>query len=383
VGVWRWIREVIAETGEHEPVPIFLERRAGHEGYVLRLGYRAGLGGQNVARIMVNRRMNPDPHPVLKEIYSCEVAGRMLEAANVFALREKVARLLETIAPARTLPLCYFRVPTMDYALPVYERGNEITCAEIGGPSLRGRDLAEVRRAVCRYLVSAGYVHDADEVEVGVLRPSDLGLVPPAAVILSLDDRDIWIPAIEGTSAEGPVVGVLARSGELRAPERERAGPAEVGVPPAAEDVMGLLRFLQSETERARRDLDPASLYAAEVRPSTWAIAEARTVDSGRRLVAHLSDDASTRLELPVRSTGSGDVVTALEDRGITMFLAPDEQALAERVARYLGGQGFLRFVEEIEIHAVEAPRAERLEADEIWTHEETVFRTSEEAHAS
>ena len=43
------------------------------------------------------------------------MAGQALEAANVYALGAKVARLLETIAPARALPLCYFRVPAMDY----------------------------------------------------------------------------------------------------------------------------------------------------------------------------------------------------------------------------------------------------------------------------
>jgi hypothetical protein len=375
MGLWQWIREVIADVGEHEAVPIFLERRP-EEGYALRLGYRAGFGGQDTARIPVNVRRNQHPHPVLKEIHSCEVAGRTLEAANVYALREKVGRLLETIAPARTLPLCYFRVPAMDYSLPVYERGDEITCEELGGPNLKGRDLAEVRRAVCRYLVSAGYAGSPEDVEVGVLRPSDLSLVPPAAIFRSLTDPDLWIPAIEGHSAEGPVVGVLVRSGELRPPERRRAGLVSDAAPPAAEDVVGLLRYLQTETDRSRRSIDGAALYAAEVRHAVWADAEGRTTDAGTRLSAYLSDEVSTRLELPVRRTGAGDLVTALEDQGITVFLAPDEAALAVRVGRYLVDQGFLDSAARIDVHAVEPPRAERLEADEIWTHGDTVLAT-------
>jgi hypothetical protein len=365
---WRWIRAVIAETGGHEPVPISLERQAGGDGYALRLGYRAGVGGEVVARIPIRRRPNPHPHPVLKEVHSCEVAGRTLEAANVHALKAKVARALETIAPARTLPLCYFRVPAMDYALPVYERRDELTCAGVGAPSLKGRDLAEIRRNVCRYLQTAGYVGDVREVEVGVLRPSDLSLVPPAAVVRSLDDDDVWMPAIEGTGPDGPVVGVVAHSGELRESARRSAGPSAPS-PPAAEDVLGLVRTLRVEVARARRTTEPAPLYAADVRPEVWAEAERRIAPTGACLVGHLVDDDGTRLELPIRRTAAGDLATALEDAGITAFLGRDEKELAAHVGRYLAAHGFLRFADEIDLASVEGPRPERLDADVIWTH--------------
>jgi hypothetical protein len=147
-----------------------------------------------------------------------------------------------------------------------------------------------------------------------------------------------------------------------------------VAAPPAAEDVVGVLRYLQTETGRSRRMLDTASLYASEVRLSAWADAEARTTDSLVRLSAYLSDEAATQLELPVRRSGAGDVVTALEDRGITVFLAPDVDTLVSRVGRYLVDQGFLDSAARIEVRAVEPPRPERLEADEIWTHDDTVL---------
>ena len=107
------------------------------------------------------------------------------------------------------------------------------------------------------------------------------------------------------------------------------------------------------------------------MRPEIWLDAVRRTEDSGQRLVAYLSDEESTRLELVIRRTGAGDVACALEAGGINAFVEPDENALASAVGRYLHSQGFLRFAEEVEIHAVEAQRAERLEADTIWTHEE------------
>jgi hypothetical protein len=375
VGLFSWIRRVIADRGEHEPVPIHLERTA-EDSYAFRLGIRAGFGGGETARIPVGRRVNPAPHPVLKEIHHCEVAGQMLEAANVHALKAKVERLLETIAPGRTLPLCYFRAPAMDYELPVFEQGGWLTTPVLGGPRLRARDLAGIRRQVCRYLESAGYVSHADEVTVGVVRPRDLRRVAPAAVFRSHTDRELWISSVEGVSPDGPVIGVVGHAPELRRRERRRvgAGPRVEDTAPAAPDVVALVRYLQAELGRAGR-VSAWGLYASEVRPEIWAAAEARTEDAGARLVAHLTGDEPTRLELAVRRTGAGDLVAALEDHGINVFLAPDEDTLATQVGNHLAHAEFLRSPAEVEIHPADTPRAERLGIDSI--------RAPEEVHAS
>jgi hypothetical protein len=369
MALWQSIRRVMTETGLETDIPISLERTP-DGAYAFKLGLRAGIGGQDTARIPVAVRPNPAPHPILKEIHFCEVGGRTLEAANVYALKEKVARQLEQIAPGRSLPLCYFRAPAMDYELPVYEDGGEYVSPIIGGANLKARSLAGIRRNVGRYLVNAGYVTSIDEVTVGVLRPRDLRRVPPAAVFLSLADSDMWLPSVEGVSEEGPVVGVMEQALRLPRTERRRAGAARPGAasPPAAPDVIELLRFLRTELARSRGSQDPYALYAAEVREEIWAAAEATTQDTGQRLVAYLSDDDGTQLELPVRRTGFGEVVTALDDQGITAFLAPDVDALAALVGRWLAAEEFLRFSTEVEIHAAPAPRPERLDADTIWT---------------
>jgi hypothetical protein len=333
--VWSWVRRVVADRGEHDPIPIALERTSEHS-YGFRLGVRAGFGGGDTARIPVGRRVNPSPHPILKEIHFCEVAGRTLEAANVHALKAKVERLLETIAPGRTLPLCYFRAPARDYELPVYEHGGWLTTPVLGGPRIRSRDLAGIRRQVCRYLESAGYVSEAEEVTVGVVRPRDLSRVPPAAVLRSLSDPDLWLPTVEGTSDDGPVVGVVGRDGK------------------AAPEAIALIRYLRAELGRAG-EMAAWGLYASDVRPEIWAAARERTEDAGSRLVAHLTDDASTRLELDVRRTGAGDLAVAIEDRGINVFLAPDEQALATQMGHHLAGAEFLRSATEVEIRPAEA----------------------------
>ncbi len=374
MGVWSWIREVIAYQGEQTPLPIYLERSE-DDSYVFRLGVRAGFGGQDVARLPVYRRSNHAPHPVLKEIWSCEVAGRTLEAANVFALREKVASVLESIAPARILPLAYFRVPEMDYEVPVYEEDGEIVSPILSGPKLRAPDLAGVRRAVSRYLISAGYAEEAEDIAVGVLRPRDLRLVEPAAVFRSQVDSDVWLPTVEGLSAEGPVIGVLANAARLGEPERRRAGggPQSQDTAPAAPDVIALLRLLRAELAPKLTLEQIAGLYLCDVRPEIWDSVEARTEDAGTRLIAYLTDDDGTRLELGVRRTGAGDVCAAFADTGINAFLAESEDTLATLIGRHLYASGFLRFPEEVEIHAAEAPRAERLETDAIWTHDDEI----------
>ncbi|MFL5895604.1 MAG: hypothetical protein ACJ76Z_10910 [Thermoleophilaceae bacterium] len=368
MGVWSWTKKVVTEHGELDPVPIDLERSP--SGYAFRLGVRAGFGGQETARIPIHARPNPSPHPILKEIHWCEVAGQTLEAANPFALKEKVGRVLEAIAPAHTLPLAYFRVPEMDYELPTYEDDGQIVAPILMGPTLKAADMAGIRRLICRYMMGAGYVQEPEQVIVGVVRPGDLSRVPPAAVIRSLSDADVWMPTVEGSSPEGPVVGLLAHPAELRGRGRIRAqiGPAPGDQAPAAPDVVGLLRFLRSELSRGRASFDPDALYACDVRSEIWRAAEQRLEPTTTRLVAHLTDEEMTTIEMVVYRTGTGDFVTALEDRGINILVAPSDDGLASAVGRLLEQGGFLRYAAEVEIHHAAPPRAERLEPDEIWT---------------
>jgi hypothetical protein len=139
---------------------------------------------------------------------------------------------------------------------------------------------------------------------------------------------------------------------------------------PAAPDVIALIRYLQTELGRAG-EVAAWGVYASDVRPEIWAAAEARTEDGGVRLVAHLTDEESTRLELAVRRTGAGDLAVALQDRGVNVFLAPNEDGLASQVGHHLAGADFLRSPAEVEIHLADAPRAERLGVESIRAHEE------------
>jgi hypothetical protein len=360
----RWFARTMREAGQEDPVPVSLERNreaavemgarnpADMPLYRFRLGLRAGFIGDQSARVPVYRRVNDNPHPVLKEIFYCEVAGTVLEAANVHALRDKVAGVVGTLAPADSLPLAYFRVPAADYSLPVYEEGGEIVCPLIGGPKLKAPDLAGMRRHVSRRMVNAGYVRDTEQVELLVVRPSDLRLVPPAAVIRSLEDPDLWLAAVEGRSADGLVIGLLGEATEVRREHRRRTpGPAPEA-PPAASDVASLLRLVGNQLAEAREASDPHALYAEHVRPEMWARTEQLTTDAGRELVCWLEGDEPVRLALPLRRTAAGELVAALEHDGISVFAGLDERSLSDRLGHYLSAAGFLRWEDAVEVEA-------------------------------
>jgi hypothetical protein len=386
LSLWGFIkRTVTAETGgEPEPIPIGLERNPdaaielGAENppdvhlYLLRVGMRSGFG-QTEATLPVYRRVNPSPHPVLKEIYFCEVAGTTLEAANVFALRAKVQQALEAIAPAHSLPLGYFRAARFDYSLPVYQEGNHLICPVLTGPSIKGRELADLRSPVTRWLRSAGYLAPEEEPEIEVVRPSDLRLVPPAAMIRSVEDPEIWMPTVEGTSADGPVIGLLAHPAVLRVAERRLAG-SDQAAPPSATDVTGLLRYLAAELAARGHLGDPWSLYASSVQPEIWARTEEVTDPTNRSLQSFI--EGGSELRLPIRHTAAGEVCAALQEHGITVFLAGDDDALAATVGRYLAAAGFLRHREDIRVETRTPAPAESLDPDAIWTGERAPERS-------
>jgi hypothetical protein len=378
MNLWVWAKRVAADqTGGVEPIDVDIERNPdanvelGAENapgvplFVLRVGVTGGFGGTR-AGLPVYRRENPAPHPILKEIYTCEVAGKLLEAANIYALRAKVQRQLETIAPGRSLPLCYFRAPRFDYSLAVHEEGDHLVCPVLTGPRIKAQTLAEVGEPVVRHLRTAGYLADDEEPEVLVVRPSDLRQVPPAAVLRCVDDEELWMPTVEGTSPDGPVVGLLTHPAELVVETRRRRGADPADTPPSAPDVAGLLRYVGHEMSVRGAVADPGALYAADVRPEIWARTEELTEPTSRDLTAHL--DGGGELGVPIRETVAGDSVGAIRTgEAISVFLAGDAEALCDVIGRHLAADGYLHDPRDLRPSIVHEAPSESLDPAAIW----------------
>ena len=156
-----------------------------------------------------------------------------------------------------------------------------------------------------------------------------------------------------------------------------KAGPNEVliisgrrgrGGGPGYRVVRGGGTYVRPFRERVQR-LSLELMQFDVKTPDTYTMHGVPLALDGVAMVKIDGSDEGTRLELPIRRAAAGDLATALEDDGITAFLARDEEELAADVGRYLTAHGFLRFADEIDLRALEGPRAERLEADDIWTH--------------
>ena len=313
-----WARDVIADQGAVDPISIAVDD--GADGCFL----LAGVNGATT-RITVERRPNPAPHPILKEINSCEVAGRTLEAESADALQRKVAAMLEALAPARVLPVGYFRAPAAAYELPVYEDDGHIVAHAFGGTRSRARDLAGLRAHVARHLVSAGYIAAEDDLQVGYIDPGNLRLIQPAGVLRSLSDPELWLPWADRGGAGEPRVDRL-------------------GVDASAEhDVLSLLAW-------GRGELAADGLFASGVAPAAWRAASRRASDAGLGIAAQLDRGDPARLELPMLRAADGAFAVALDCGGIDIFRAETPEELARMVGLRLEECGFLGSPERVEV---------------------------------
>ena len=153
---------------------------------------------------------------------------------------------LETIAPGRSLPLCYFRAPAMDYALPVHEEGGDLVCPVLGGAQAQGRRPGRAPEPV----VAPPRPRRLPGLRARSPRSWSSGRATcawstPAAVIRCLDagalDADRRGHLARGPRRWPPRPSARAAPRERRrAARRRRPRP-----PPSARDVIGLLRYLR------------------------------------------------------------------------------------------------------------------------------------------
>jgi hypothetical protein len=136
------------------------------------------------------------------------------------------------------------------------------------------------------------------------------------------------------------------------------------------------MRLVANGLIEAGRAQNGSWLYATHVRPEIWARTEELTDDLGRHLVCWLEADEPERLELPLRRTAAGELLTALHDEGIAVFTGADESQLAARVGQYLSGSGFLRFEDSVEVEGPADGPAE--DAADAWHRSDVEFPRTE-----
>jgi hypothetical protein len=141
-------------------------------------------------------RSNPG-HPILKEIYWVEVAGRRVEKGNLPALMQAVPEVLTSMGGFGTFPYYYLTFPQGD-PMPVYHSEGKLRL-KMNGSELSGYEIGEVWQRVGDGLLGKKVICSRDELEVHLLLWQDLSLYPMA---MALKGGRHLIPLFQGDGRE-------------------------------------------------------------------------------------------------------------------------------------------------------------------------------------
>lgn len=79
--------------------------------YFFELDLGGIIKGATQATLPVYWRLNRAPHPILKEIYSVEIAGITVEKGNLLALEKALPDAVQALANYSTLPYYFIDLP--------------------------------------------------------------------------------------------------------------------------------------------------------------------------------------------------------------------------------------------------------------------------------
>lgn len=130
-------------------------------------------------------------HPLLKEIYSVEIAGYKIEKGNLQMLLGAVNEAIELLKGQDTLPYYSLIIPT-GTRFPIYLKGDKLTI-EINERLITGSDIGEVFEKCTNYLLSKKIISSEAEVTLGLFLWADLSLYLTAMVIRDARKR-VWLP---------------------------------------------------------------------------------------------------------------------------------------------------------------------------------------------
>jgi hypothetical protein len=257
-------------------------------------------------------RPNPG-HPILKEVYWVEVAGRRLEKGNLPALMQAMPEFLTGMGGFGTFPYYYLTYPQGE-PLPVYHSDGKLRL-KMNGSELSGYEIGEVWQKLGDGLLGKKVIRSREELEVHLLLWQDLSLYPTA---LALKGGRHLIPLFQGEGQEilYDVIGAPTRFLHPR-------------------DAFLLRREVAQSLVATRRLSSPYELGMQGVLPQVWQDLEGGASQTG--LCLHYPTEKSP-VEMPVYEVG-GDFFALGTERKHRLYFGATPEELVPRVARELSGE--------------------------------------------
>ncbi|MCM8778547.1 MAG: hypothetical protein NC834_02005 [Candidatus Omnitrophica bacterium] len=146
-------------------------------------------GASNIA---VYWRPNPERHPILKEIYSCEIAGTVLEKGNLSALKKILPDFIEGLVNYKTLPYYYINI-FGEIRTPVYLVEKKLQVRFSDGAYFSGLDISSIYKKIIGHFISTRRIKQEEEIELGLLYWKELRLFPFGFSFVDFNEK-IFIP---------------------------------------------------------------------------------------------------------------------------------------------------------------------------------------------
>jgi hypothetical protein len=178
--------------------------------YFFELGLSRVIEGGGQATLPVYWRPNTSPHPMLKEIYSVEVAGIMVEKANILAVEKALPDAVQSLANYGTLPYYFIDIPGRA-RIPVYLVDGKLQTRVGDDAQLEEDDVGQLWHALGDYLIPTRVTNSREEVTVSLLFWKELRIYPPAFIFRNGKGK-IWIPIFyRGERLNYDVIGQPSR----------------------------------------------------------------------------------------------------------------------------------------------------------------------------
>lgn len=171
--------------------------------------YEIHLGGNHKVqpRVPVYWRPNESPDLLMREIWSCEVAGTRLEKANLQALGKAVEQTVQGLLKGSSLPSHFLYLRPRGFWIPVYpERRGGYRAYLLGGLQFAGDDLEELWGKTCRHLREVDRLSDSSELAVYLCAGENLQLCPPGLTFRYEKRGGVsWIPVFYRKAVTGGI----------------------------------------------------------------------------------------------------------------------------------------------------------------------------------